>query len=728
MIRYEDIAEKVKVHHPKADMSLLQKAYVFSAKAHSGQVRKSGEPYLAHPLEVANILADMGLDVAAVTVGMLHDIVEDTLTDSEEVRKLFGETVALIVDGVTKISRIPFTSIEQKQAENFRKLLLAMSHDIRVILVKLADRLHNMRTLRYLSPEQKERIARETMEIYVPIANRLGMGKIKGELEDIAFSYLDPERYQEIIAMIEKRRAQGEKVLRDAEAKLRKTLETNGIRAEFQARIKRVHSVHAKLKRQGIHFDEVYDFLALRTITDSVPNCYAILGYLHSLWRLVPGRFKDFIGMPRPNGYQSVHTTVMTESGIPLEIQIRTKEMHRMAEEGIAAHWMYKEGRLAHDDTDQRFAWLRHLMEWQKEVDDPHEFLANLKVDLFPEEVHCFTPKGDLITLPKGATPLDFAYEIHTDIGNRCSQAKVNGRAVPLKYTLRNGEIVEIATARDRFPSREWISFVKTTKAKNKIRQWLKKHELQDAMNLGESLLEKEAARLHTSLKAVKAHIGLSERLASIGVSKWDDLVSGVGFGRFSAASFLAALLQTPPEQATAEGQGRGIAGFMRDMFRRRGGCFQIRGMDGAIVARADCCNPLPGEPVVGYMSPGQGVVVHAKNCSELEHSPSGPSQKVDVSWGRNAVDEHYFISLVIHTDDRKGMVADISNRISRLKANIRDFQAKSTEAQGGVFQVTVEVNDVHHLAKILKMIKGIKNVRGVERVDRSPSPATAVN
>lgn len=719
MIRIEDIAETVQKNYPKADVELLRRAYVFSAREHSNQFRKNGEPYLTHPLEVAHILADMGLDVVSVSVGLLHDVVEDTITDVDTLRKFFGDDVAAIVDGVTKISQIPFTSTEHRQAENFRKLLLAMANDLRVILVKLADRLHNMRTLQHLRPDQKERIARETLDIYVPLANRLGMGKIKGELEDLAFYHLEPEKYQEVIALIEKRRAAGERVLKDAEATLRKLLEGQVPDVRFQNRIKRVSSISAKMKRQKISFNEVYDFLALRIITGTVKDCYGILGIAHSHWRLVPGRFKDYISMPRPNGYQSVHTTVMHESGIPFEIQIRTEEMHRIAEEGIAAHWMYKEGKYTEDEGDQRFTWLRHLLEWHKEQ-DPHDFMTSLKIDLFPEEVYAFTPKGRVVTLPKGATPVDFAYDIHTDIGHHCTQAKVNGRIVPLKYQLRNGEIVEIVTDKNRHPSRDWLAFVKTAKARNKVRQWLNKYERQQAVELGRKMLEKEAQRFKVSLKNVLGHPKFAEQLQEAGQHKEEDLYAQIGFGKMSARSFLENLLQTTVEEPEDKTAVAALKQKVKDALHLGAAKFEVSGMSNILISRAKCCSPIPGEEIVGYISRGRGIIVHTKTCANIERLLNNPEKRIEVSWGKQVKDETYPISLLIYTEDRKGMIADISNKITKMDVNIRDFRAHATSKMEGVFQVSLDIRDLDHLAKIIRTIKSIKNVRDVERVEKN--------
>src|SRR5213596_3560987 len=501
MIRLEEILDRVGKHHPGDNLELVRRAYIFSAKEHKGQVRASGEPYLTHPLEVANLLAEMKMDAVTVGVGLLHDVVEDTLTTLEKIEELFGPEVAHIVDGVTKISQIPFTSKEEKQAENFRKMLLAMTDDIRVIMVKFADRLHNMRTLAYLPSERRQAIARETLEIYAPLANRLGMGKIRGELEDLAFSYLDPKAYDELKDLVEKNRKRHEAFLAEVTGMVQQKMREHEIPCFTQSRIKRLYSIHLKLKKQRIAIDQVYDLLALRLITDSVKNCYAALGVIHNTWRPVPGRIKDFIAMPRPNMYQSLHTSVIA-GGQPFEVQIRTAEMHRIAEEGIAAHWKYKDGKLVTDGReDQRISWLRQLVEWQQDMKDPADFLSTLKIDLYPEEVYAFTPKGKVIILPRDATTVDFAYSIHTEVGHTCVGAKINGRIVPLKSKLKNGDIVEIQTQLAHTPSRDWLSFVRTSRARNKIRHFINVSQRERSIEIGKKILEKEARKFKVNLK-----------------------------------------------------------------------------------------------------------------------------------------------------------------------------------------------------------------------------------
>src|SRR5436190_6941252 len=549
MIRFEDIYETVKRHHAGADLELLRKAYIFSAVEHKGQTRASGEPYLVHPLEVAAILAEMRMDPACVAVGLLHDVLEDTLTDADRIKEHFGEDVLHIVEGVTKISKIPFSSSEERQAENFRKLLLAMVDDVRVILVKLADRLHNMRTLQYLPPDRRQRISRETMDIYAPLARRLGMSKIKNELEDLSFQYLEPDGYKDLAAQVDERRREAYAFIEKIKGTVQEKLTAAGLQATLEGRIKRLYSIHQKLRRQRIGLAQVYDFVALRVIVSTIPDCYAVLGILHNLWRPVPGRIKDFIAMPRPNGYQALHTSVIGDEGHPFEVQIRTLEMHRVAEEGIAAHWKYKEGRSGFDKDDQAFAWLRQLLEWQQEVKDPHEFLNSLKLDLYPEEVYCFTPKGEVKTLPRGASPIDFAFAIHTEIGHQCVGARVNGKIVPLRYRLKNGDIIEILTSAAHNPSRDWLALAVTNKARSKIRHYLNTAEKQQAVDIGKKHFERELKRYDLSARKVEDK---AESLAhELGVgTKLDDIYAALGYGKVSMRQVLAKLL--PPEKLEA--------------------------------------------------------------------------------------------------------------------------------------------------------------------------------
>src|SRR5512142_1381310 len=555
--KFRDLIKKVRTNRPNDDSELVRRAYEFSLRNHAGQSRASGEPYLVHPLEVANLLADMKLDSVAIAAGLLHDSVEDTSVTIEEIKAQFGDQVAHSVEGVTKISKIDFASKEEQQAENVRKMMLAMVDDIRVVLIKLADRLHNMRTLEHRSPERQQKIAKETLDIYAPLAHRLGMGKIRGELEDLSFPYVDPIGYEQVKTDVEARRKSGEEFLAHIEGILRDKLKEAGIQARVESRIKRLYSIYLKIQRQRITVDQMYDLLAVRIITGSVQDCYAVLCMIHNLWRPVPGRIKDHIAMPRPNLYQSLHTSVIPESGTPFEVQIRTEEMHKMAEEGIAAHWKYKDGPVTARD-EQRLAWLRQVVEWQRDISDPNEFLSTLKIDLYPEEVYTFTPKGKVVVLPRDATPLDFAYTIHTDVGHTCVGAKVNGRMVPLRYKLRSGDIVEIITQKDHKPSRDWLALVKSSRARQKIKHWLNVHQRERAIEIGRKLIEKEARKYRVALKDIKDED--FQRVASdMGLGRPDDLMAGIGYGKYSARQVLARLLPagaTPSIAGDIESEG----------------------------------------------------------------------------------------------------------------------------------------------------------------------------
>src|SRR5437763_10347543 len=613
MIRLEEILDKVEKHHPGYKLDLIRRAYIFSAKEHKGQVRASGEPYLTHPLEVANLLAEMKMDAVTVSLGLLHDVLEDTLTTLEKIEARFGPDVAHIVDGVTKISQIPFTSKEEKQAENFRKMLLAMTDDIRVIMVKFADRLHNMRTLAYLTADRREAIARETMDIYAPLANRLGMGRIRGELEDLAFSYLDPKAYQELKDIVERNRRKHEAFLAEVTKLVEDKMKEHDIPCFTESRIKRLYSIYLKLKKQRITVDQVYDLLALRIITDSVKSCYAALGVIHNTWRPVPGRIKDFIAMPRPNMYQSLHTSVIA-GGQPFEVQIRTAEMHRIAEEGIAAHWKYKDGKLIADDReDQNISWLRHLVEWQQEMKDPADFLSTLKIDLYPEEVYAFTPKGKVITLPRDATAVDFAYAIHTEVGHTCVGSKINGRMTPLRSKLRNGDIVEIITQPGHKPSRDWLSFVKTSRARNKIRHWLTEQESEKAIELGRKMLEKEARKYKQNAKDLLETSKLEAILPDYGSSKVEDLLSAIGYGKISAKQIISRLVPDGVKEAVPEEESKITSVVKRVFGLGTDAKLQVKGFDDLRVYRGRCWNPILDGAVIGYISRCQGGDIHSQ-------------------------------------------------------------------------------------------------------------------
>src|SRR5436190_4505684 len=614
MIRFEDLLEKVRAYSPDADVELLRKAYVFSAFEHRGQVRHSGEPYLIHPLAVADFLADMKLDAVAIAAGLLHDVVEDTLTTIERIQELFGPEVAHVVEGVTKISAIPFSSSEERQAENFRKMLLAMVDDIRVILVKLADRLHNMRTLGHLPDDKRIKIAQETRDIYAPIANRLGMSKVKNELEELSFRYIEPQTYEALRAKVDAKRRATEGFIEE----LKKTITTKLAEAqvpviEIDGRIKRRWSISQKHKRQKIELEQVYDFVALRIITEGVKDCYATLGIIHQTWSPVPGRIKDFIAMPRPNGYQSLHTSVISEHGMPFEVQIRTIEMHRRAEEGIAAHWKYKEGRSGDQRDDRYFQWMRQLLEYQQEVRDPREFIQNLKIELYPEEVYTFTPKGLVKALPRGATPIDFAYAIHTDVGHQCVGARVNGKMVPLRTRLKNGDIVEIVTQSGHQPSRDWLNFVATSRARNKIKHLIHSEEKTRAIELGRKLFDKEARRYDLNPKTLIEDSASTKALVEFGASKPDEIFALVGYGKLAPKQLLARLV--PSDQLQEKAPEGAVASVVKRVFGTGEEKIKVPGIDDIMVFRARCCNPIRGEKIVGYITRGKGVSVHSATC-----------------------------------------------------------------------------------------------------------------
>jgi guanosine-3',5'-bis(diphosphate) 3'-pyrophosphohydrolase len=716
MIRFEDLVDKVRATNPEADIEMLRRAYVFSAFEHKGQVRHSGEPYLVHPLEVADQLADMKLDVVAIAAGLLHDIVEDTQTPIDRIRELFGADVAHVVEGVTKLGAIPFSSSEERQAENFRKMLLAMVDDIRVILVKLADRLHNMRTLHHLPEERRIKIAEETRDIYAPIANRLGMSKIKNELEELAFRYLEPKSYESLRSRVESRRRATEGMIEE----LRKTITAKLTEAQvpvmvIDGRIKRLFSIHQKLKRQKIDLDQVYDMVALRIVTESVKDCYAALGIIHQTWSPVPGRIKDFIAMPRPNGYQSLHTSVVSERGFPFEVQIRTAEMHRIAEEGIAAHWKYKEGRIGANRDEQYFIWLRQLLEWQQEVRDPQEFLQNLKIELYPEEVYIFTPKGEVKALPRDATPVDFAYAIHTDVGHQCVGARVNGKMVPLRTRLRNGDIVEILTAPEHRPSRDWLNFVITSRARNKIRHFIHAEEKVRSLELGRKLFEKEARRFGLNVKSLSDGDGFGSVLAEYGMQKSEELFAAIGYGKLAAKTVLAKLV---PQEQLKETPETGLASVVRRVLGTGEEKIKVRGIDDLMVFRARCCNPIRGEKIVGYITRGKGVSVHAATCPNVINLLYDPERRIDVEWDKGTDPAPYTVRLSIQVEDRKGILAAVSSKIAGINTNIRNVEATTTDQMGRI-DMTVEISDVKHLQKVIKSLRSIDGVVDVERASR---------
>ena len=709
-------------NRPKDDVAPVEKAYRFAAQHHAGQLRASGEPYLMHPLAVAQILADMRMDVVSIVTGLLHDIVEDTIVSAADVQKSFGDEVSRCVDGVTKLSKLDFTSSEDRQAESYRKMLLAMVNDIRVIIVKLADRLHNMRTLGALSPERRERIAKETLEIYAPISHRLGMGKVRGELEDLAFQHLDHEAYAEISTTIESQRTANEEYLERMRKQVEDELRRQGIPARVEGRVKRAFSVYQKLRKQKITIDQVYDLFALRIITDSLKNCYGALGVIHNEWRPVPGRMKDFIAIPRPNLYQSLHTSVAGPEGRHCEIQIRTEEMHRIAEEGIAAHWKYKEGKHGAQD-DQRIAWLRQLVEWQQEMRDPGDFSSTLKLDLYPEEVYCFTPKGRVIVLPSGSSPIDFAYAVHSEVGNSCIGAKINGRIVPLRYTLRNGDIVDILTQSGHQPSKDWLSIVKTSRARNKIKHLINASERERAIEIGEKFIEKEAKRLGVQVARIQKG-DLEAIAAEYGLSKIEDLYAQLGYGKFSARQVLqkafpdiapeAAAAPPPPVEAPAQG-----APAPR---REDDSAIKVHGVDDIMVYRAKCCNPIKGEAIVGYVTRGKGIAVHSRACPNVQNLMYDSERRIDVEWERNAADT-FPVRIIVQTDDRPGLLHQLTSVLANENTNVRSLEARtdfSNNNDAASIEMTVDVRDKKQLEKLCTAMRRISGVRDVERTNHT--------
>jgi len=727
--RVEKLLALVQKNRTSEDVGLIRRAWEFTKSHHDGQMRASGEPYIIHPLEVAEVLAEMRLDSTAIAAGLLHDSVEDTPATNEEIGEKFGEQVAHIVDGVTKIDKIQFANREDRQAENVRKMLLAMVTDVRVVLIKLADRLHNMRTLEHLKPERQEAIARETIDIYAPLAHRLGMGKVRGELEDLAFRYTDPVNYDKVSQAVEVRRIEGEQFLRGIDDLLVEQLRENNIEARVEWRIKRIYSIFQKIERARISFDQVYDLLAIRVITQDVGACYAVFGLIHTLWRPVPGRIKDFIAIPRANHYQSLHTTVIGDGGHQFEVQIRTEEMHRIAEEGIAAHWKYKAGEGAVTARDEeRLNWIRQLVEWQKEMTDPNEFLSSLKMDLYPDEVYTFTPRGKVVVVPADGTPVDFAYTIHTEVGHTCVGAKINGRMVPLRTKLRTGDIVEIVTQKEHRPSRDWLTFAKSPRARNKIKHWLNEDQRRRAVDIGRKLLDREARKFKLPLSQIVDQ-DLSRIAGEYGVATAADLLAAIGQGKHSVRQILSKLVPgyaaaieaeqnelkpTPSESSSAEA--------IRRLQLTGTDSLQVEGQSDLLVYRARCCNPIRGEAIVGYVTRGKGVAVHARNCPNVQNLLYEADRRIDVEWAQSkslapGQTQRYPVRLTIHCDDRMGMLKELTGVISDDNTNIRSVDVRPADVGEATIEFVLEAEDLRHLNRI---VNGLKRVSGVNSVERS--------
>ncbi len=714
MLRINDILDKAQSYLPASDQEMIEKAYIFSASVHQGQVRLSGEPYLTHPMEVCGILADMKLDAATLVTGLLHDTVEDTLTTLEQIQEAFGKEVAFLVDGLTKISKITLGNQEERQAENFRKMILAMSTDIRILLVRLADRVHNMRTLEYQSPDRQVYISKETLELYAPLANRLGINWMKTELEDLSFRYLDHDAYNELARRVVKKKAKREEYAEEVRAVIRREMDHLGIPVEVEGRAKHFYSIYKKMKEQQINFDEVYDLTAFRVILDSdkEKDCYEALSVVHALWKPVPGRFKDYIAMPKANHYQSLHTTVIGPYGERVEIQIRTRTMHEWAEEGIASHWRYKEGRAFSATDDDQIKKLRDLLDAQQEIENPREFMSNLKVALFPEDVYVFTPGGDVKSFPKGATPIDFAYSIHTDIGNKCIGAKVNRSIVPLKYQLKNGDTVEIITQAGHHPSKDWLKYVVTTRAMAKIRSWVKAEERKKSVALGKDLLDKEFRKKNLNFGKFAKTKEMEAMLAELHVDSLEDLMAVVGYGRVSAKHVVHRFL--PEEEVKKEETG--------DKPRKKDAAaahvgVSLTGIDDIMVRYAKCCDPIPGDEIVGYISRGRGVVVHTVNCPHVRDMD--PERLVDVHWDIREKREYQVLMRII-CNDKKGILADISAAISLMDVNITNAQTNTDTDGKATCDFTVNVTDLEQFNRVVAAVRKVRGVVSVQRLWRS--------
>jgi GTP diphosphokinase / guanosine-3',5'-bis(diphosphate) 3'-diphosphatase len=721
LLRLNDILDRVSGYHPDPDLDLIKKAYVYSAKVHQGQIRKSGEPYLVHPLEVAGILAELKLDEPSVVTGLLHDTIEDTLATKEEIAELFGGDIAELVDGVTKLSQFSAGSNthEEKQAENFRKMVVAMAKDIRVLLVKLADRTHNMRTLQHMKPEKQEQIARETLDIYAPLANRLGIQWLKSELEDLSFKYLRPQEYTELAAKVEVRARERDRFISEVVQLINEKLREAALEAQVYGRVKHLYSIWRKMRAQELEFDQIHDVIAFRIIVDTVAQCYESLGIIHSLWKPVPGRFKDYIAIPKPNMYQSLHTTVIGPQGERIEIQIRTLEMHKIAEEGVAAHWAYKAGKgneaVAAKDA-QKFGWLRQLVEWQRDLTDPKEFLETVKVDLFADEVFVFTPKGDVKSLPRGSTPVDFAYSVHSQVGERCVGAKVNGKIVPLRYNLKNGDTVEILTSPTSHPSKDWLTFVRTSRAQTRIRQFIRQAEHKRSFEIGKEVAERELRRYGVGLNRVTKSGELDKAAATLGYRVGDDLLVALGYGKVSPAQLLQQLL--PPDKlaqpAPQEMRESRLAELFRKVARRPTGGVRINGIDDVLVRFGRCCNPVPGDAVVGSITRGRGVTVHTAGCEKL--LTVDPQRRIEVAWDVSA-DFKRQVQIRVITNDRPGLLAKISQTFSDAGVNISQASCRATGDDRAVNEFEVSIGDLKQLNSIMRNLQRIEGVYSVERV-----------
>ena len=709
MIRINDIVDRVMEYNPGANVDIIERAYIYSARVHLGQMRLSGEPYLSHPLEVAAILSEMKLDEESIAAGLLHDVIEDTKATSEEIEDIFGHEIKHIVSGVTKLSKLPFSSSEARQAESIRKMLLAMADDIRVILIKLADRLHNMKTLQFHKENKRRAIAKETLDIYAPISARLGIYWIKNELEDMSFRYLQPEEYERIERFINKDIAEREKYIEEVKSYIKKKMDDSGLVSEVLGRHKHIFSIHQKMVQQNLSFEEVYDIIAFRIILETIPNCYEALGLVHSLWKPIAKKFKDYIGIPKANMYQSLHTTVVGPYGERIEIQIRTREMDQVAKSGIAAHWGYKEGKRIDNQASEKFAWIQNLVENQAEFLDPQEFLENVRIDLFPDEVYVFTPQGEIKSLPKGATPIDFAYMIHSEVGNQCTGAKVNGRMVPLKYEMQTGNIVEIITSKGSHPSKDWLNFVKTVKARSKIRQWIKTQEKARSLSLGREMCEKTFRKFKLNFNALVKAEEMRDVVAHFGFKTVDDLIASVGYGKTTPVQIVRRLALKTESVDADESLFNKLVSRVRKKKPTVG--VVVKGMDDMLVRFGKCCQPVPGDNITGYITRGYGVTVHRTNC--VNALKMSPERRIDVEWSLETR-ESYPVKIRISSLDRVGLLADMAATISRNDANILSLNTETRDDQVVDSVLTLGIESTDHLEKVLSDLKKIKYVLSV--------------
>ena len=724
MLMIDDLVERVRGYQPGADVELLRKAWAYSQRAHDGQMRKSGDPYFVHPASVAGVITELKLDIASVCAGLLHDVAEDTLATVEDLEREFGREIAQLVDGVTKLSNLTFQSKEDKQAENFRKMVVAMARDIRVLLVKLCDRLDNMRTMEFMKPEAQERISRETMEIYAPLANRLGISWMKSELEDLAFKYLEPDAYASLDTKVAKSKAEQADYITEVVETIEGRLAEHGFAVEVSGRQKHLFSIYRKMRSQQCDYEQVYDVIAFRLMVESIADCYAALGVIHSKWTPVPGRFKDYIALPKPNMYQSLHTTVIGPGRERIEIQIRTREMHRVAEQGIAAHWKYKErhqgsGGGVAEEAAKKFQWLRQLMEFQKEMKDPAEFLESVKVDLFQDETYVFTPKGEVRVFPRGSTPIDFAYAVHTAVGDKCVGARVNGAIVPLRYKLRNGDSVEILTSPNQTPSKDWLDFVVTSRARSKIRNFIRADERERSKKLGEELLERELHKASISLKKLINGPEARRLMEAMKVSSLDELYISLGYGKTSPQDVIDQLAPRTESghfaAAPKEIREGGIERFVRKLTGKdSAGGIRLSGIDDILVRYAKCCNPLPGDEIVGFITRGRGVTVHRRGCPKAFEAD--PERRVEIAWDAKAKINRP-VQLKVVTANRPGILATVGSTFHGLNVNITEANCRADPDGRAVNMFTFEIGDVNQLKGVMRALTKVQGVVTVERV-----------